>query len=172
MSIVRDAGPEDAAQLAGLLDEYLQETFRRPFAGSVEALARDVLGREARTHVAVVDAELVGFAIWQSAYDVHHCVRGGQLLDLYVMKEYRGGAFAPELLLATLVAVKREGGVFLRGQGVSAQGDRLYDRFAMTFAGTEFIVGGRAFRELAALQGKPLREALRAIPPKSANFEP
>ncbi len=172
MSSVREAGPEDAPQLAGLLEEYLQETFQRPFRGTVEALSRDVMGRAARTLVAVVDAELVGFAIWQTAYDTHHCLPGGHLLDLYVMKEYRGGAFAPELLLATLVAVQGEGGKFLRGQGVSAQGDRLYGRFAVTFPGTEFIVGGRAFRELAALHGKPLREALRAIPPKRANFEP
>ena len=57
MSSVREAGPEDAPQLAGLLEEYLQETFQRPFRGTVEALSRDVMGRAARTLVAVVDAE-------------------------------------------------------------------------------------------------------------------
>lgn len=172
MSVVRDAGPEDVTQLAGLLDEYMEETFQRRWSGSVPALTEDVLGKHARTLVAVNDAELVGFAIWQPGYDAHHCVQGGELLDLYVQKQLRGGGLAPELLLATVAAVTRAGGRFLRGQGVSAEGDRLYERLAVTFPGTGFTLGGRAFRELAALHGKPLREALRALPPKSANFEP
>jgi GNAT superfamily N-acetyltransferase len=172
MSLVRDAAVEDLTQLAGLLDEYMEETFQRRWAGRREDLGRDVLGKECHTLVAVDDLELVGFAIWQRAYDVHHCLPGGELLDLYVQKAARGSSFAPELLLATIAAVSKTGGKFLRGNGVSAQGDSLYERFAVTFPGTEFILGGRAFRELGALKGVPLRQAMRAIPPKSANFEP
>lgn len=172
MSLVRDAAVEDLTQLTGLLDEYMEETYQRRWAGKREDLARDILGRECHTLVAVDDAELVGFAIWQRCYDVHHCLHGGELLDLYVQKAARGSAFAPQLLLAVISAVSRNGGKFLRGKGVSAQGDSLYERFAVTFPGTEFILGGRAFRELGALKGVPLRQAMRAIPPKSANFEP
>lgn len=172
MSRIRDAAPEDVTRLAALLDEYMEEVFLRRFAGSVDALARDVLGREAHTLVALDDAELVGFAIWRRTYDVHHCVGGAELLDIYVQKAVRGGTLAPELLLATVAAVAKDGGRFLKGQGVTAQGDRLYERLAITFPGTEFILGGRAFRDLAALHGKPLREVLRGLPPKSANHEP
>lgn len=172
MSQVREAGPEDMLQLTVLLDEYMQETFQRRWTGSREALARDVLHANIHALVAVDDAELVGFAIWQRAYDVHHTQWGAHLLDLYVQKPLRGGGIAPELLLATIASVNRTGGHFLRGQGVSEQGDRLYDRFAVTFPGTEFMLGGRAFRELAGLFGLPLREAFRRIPAKSANFEP
>jgi GNAT superfamily N-acetyltransferase len=172
MSLVRDAAVEDMTQLAGLLDEYMQETFQRRFSGRREDLTRDVLGKECHTLVAVDDLELVGFAIWQRCYDVHHCLNGGELLDLYVQKGARGSPFAPELLLAVIAAVSKTGGKFLRGKGVSEQGDQLYDRFAVTFPGTEFILGGRAFRELGALKGVPLRQAMRQIPPKSANFEP
>ena len=172
MSLVRDAAIEDLPQLAGLLDEYMEETFQRRWAGRREDLARDVLGKEANTIVAVEDLELVGFAIWKRAYDVHHCLVGGELLDLYVQKTARGSPFAPQLLLATIAAVSKVGGKFLRGKGVSEQGDALYDRFAVTFPGTEFILGGRAFRELGALKGVPLRQALKMIPPQSANFEP
>ena len=172
MSLVRDAAQEDLPQLAGLLDEYMEETFQRRWAGRREDLGRDALGKECHTLVAVDDLELVGFAIWRMTYDVHHCLRGGELLDLYVQKGARGSAFAPQLLLATISAVSKHGGVFLRGKGVSNQGDALYDRFAVTFPGTEFILGGRAFRELGALKGVPLRQAMKMIPPKSANFEP
>lgn len=159
-------------QLSGLLSEYMEETFQRRWSGSREALGRDVLGKEASAIVALDDAELIGFAIWRRTYDVHHCLPGGELLDLYVQKGVRGTPIAPQLLLATIAAVFEAGGKFLRGKGVSAQGDKLYERFAVTFPGTEFICGGRAFRELAALKGSPVREALRAVPPKSANFEP
>lgn len=172
MSQIREAGPEDMLQLTGLLDEYLQETFQKRWTGSRDALKAAVLHSGISALVAFDDAEMVGFTFWQRAYDVHHTVWGGHLLDLYVQKPLRGGGIAPELLLATIAAVHRTGGHFLRGQGVSEQGDRLYDRFAVTFPGTQFILGGRAFRDLAGLYGLPLREAFRRIPPKSANFEP
>jgi len=158
--------------VAGLMRDYLEESFSVPFRGTVEALTRDALGLEANTLVAVDDEELVGFALWRRTWDAHHCLRGAELLDLYVEKNRRGGSVAPELLLAVVAAVAADGGVFLKGQGITAQGDRLYQRLAVIFPGTDFSVGGRAFRELARLEGKPLREVLAALPPKSANYEP
>jgi GNAT superfamily N-acetyltransferase len=172
MSQIRDAAPEDMPQLAGLLDEYLDETFHRRWRGAIGALTRDVLGVEASTLVAVDDGELVGFSIWQRAYDVHHCLHGGTLLDLYVQRPHRGASFTPELLLATVAKVAAAGGSFLRGQSVNPSASRLYERLAVRFPGTELQLGGRAFRELAALQGRPLREVIRALPPRSANLEP
>ena len=171
MSLVRLARPEDLPRLGTLLDEYMQEIFHQPWSGTVEGLHRDALGKEAHTFVAV-DEDLVGFSLWRRTWDAHHCLRGGELLDLYVQKSVRGGSVAPELLLATVAAVQADGGCFLKGQGVTAAGDRLYERLAMTFPGTDFILGGRAFRELAALQGLPLREVVRRLPPKTANHEP
>jgi GNAT superfamily N-acetyltransferase len=159
-------------RLAALLQEYMQEVFATPWRGTVAALTRDALGREASALVAVADEELVGFSLWRRTWDAHHCLPGAELLDLFVQKAVRGGSVAPELLLATVAAAQAEGGVFLKGQGVTAQGDRLYGRLAVTFPGTEFMLGGRAFRELAQLAGKPLRVVLRLLPPRSANWEP
>ncbi|MFO0599283.1 MAG: hypothetical protein U0228_28510 [Myxococcaceae bacterium] len=170
--MIRPAAPEDLVGLAALLDEYMVETFGKKWNGSIEGLRRDALGREANALVAVDEGELVGFSIWRRTWDAHHCLVGAELLDIYVKRDVRGGTFAPLLLHETVAAVARDGGVFLTGQGVSAQGDRLYDRLAVTFPGTRFILGGRAFRELAGLHGKPLREIIRALPPRDANFEP
>lgn len=158
--------------LAGLMQDYLRETFHQPWAGTVEGLTRDALGKEAHALLAVDQGEPVGFALWRRTWDARRCLVGGELLDVFVQREFRGGAIAPELLLATVADVAREGGAFLRGQEVAMQGDRLYQRFAVTQPGTEFSLSGRAFRELAALDGKPLREVLRALPPRSANLEP
>jgi len=88
------------------------------------------------------------------------------------MLDVRGGTFAPFRRTGTVPPVSKDGGASLKGQGVSAQGDRLYDRLAVTFPSTEFILGGKAFRELAALHGRPLREIIRALPSRDANFEP
>jgi len=158
--------------LAGLMTDYLRETFQQPWKGTVEMLTRDALGKEANALLAVDQGEPVGFALWRRTWDARRCVAGGELLDVFVQREFRGGAIAPELLLATVADVAKDGGVFLRGQELAMQGDRLYQRFAVTQPGTEFSLSGRAFRELAALDGQPLREVLRALPPKSANFEP
>lgn len=150
----------------------MSETFGQPWKGSLEVLTRDALGKEAWALLAVDQGEAVGFALWRRTWDARRCLSGGELLDVFVQKDSRGGAIAPELLLATVADVAREGGVFLRGHEVAMQGDRLYRRFAVTQPGTEFTLSGRAFRELAALDGKPLREVLRALPSRSDNFEP
>lgn len=172
MPRIRRAAREDMVALAGLMQEYMAETFHQPWRGNLEALTRDALGKEAHALLAVDQGEPVGFALWRRTWDARRCLGGGELLDVFVQKDSRGGAIAPELLLATVADVAREGGVFLRGQEVAMQGDRLYQRFAVTAPGTEFSLSGKAFRALAALDGKPLREVLRALPARSDNFEP
>jgi len=49
---------------------------------------------------------------------------------------------------------------------------RLYERIAMSFEGADCIVGGRAFRVLADLSGRPIRELVRGLPKKEWNYEP
>ena len=52
-------------------------------AGSAEALHRDGFGREFETYVAVMgDGQVIGFAAWTKSYDLHHCLTGGNILDL------------------------------------------------------------------------------------------
>lgn len=158
--------------LAGLLQEYCDEAFHKAWEGNVERLTAAALGQESHALLATDQGEPVGFALWRRTWDARRCVTGGELLDVFVQKAFRGGAIAPELLLGVVADVAKDGGVFLRGEEVAMQGDRLYQRFAVTQPGTEFTLSGRAFRELAALDGRPLRDVLRALPPKSANFEP
>jgi len=170
--MIRAAKTEELARVGELLGEYMRELFLRPWGGTVERLERDVLAREVQVQVAIVDESIEGFAFWRWTYDVHHCVKGAELMDLSVRRAHRGRGLGPSLIFAVMKEVAAGGGVFLKGQGVSKTGDSLYERVAMQFAGTEFIVGGRAFRELVGLAGKPWREVLRALPPRTANHEP
>ncbi len=169
---LRAATAEELARVGELLAEYMGELFERPWGGTAERLRRDVLAGELSVQVALVNGALEGFACWRWTYDVHHCVKGAELMDLFVRRPHRGRGLGPGLILAVMREVAAGEGVFLKGQGVSKTGDSLYERVAMQFPGTEFIVGGRAFRELVGLMGKPWREVLRALPSRSANLEP
>jgi cytidylate kinase len=53
----------------------------------------------------------------------------------------------------------------------SGTGARLYGRFAPAF-GNDYILGGKAFRHLAAQSNLPVRELVRSMPKREWNFEP
>jgi GNAT superfamily N-acetyltransferase len=157
-----------------LLEVYMRETFKAPWHGSAEALRRDGFGREFETHVAVTgDGCVMGFVAWTKSYDLHHCLTGGYILDLYVAPGSRGRGVAPAFVCTVAAEILRRGGTYVKGQAVDNRAvQRLYARFAMCFPGADCIVGGRAFRRLAALAGCSARVAARSLPEKSWNYEP
>jgi GNAT superfamily N-acetyltransferase len=115
----------------------------------------------------------VGFAAFSRAYDLHHCVAGGVVLDLYVAPSHRGFGVALALVAAVANRVRDRGGVFVKGQAVEHPGLReTYERIAMSFPGADCIVGGRAFRALAALDGQAPRAMVRGLPDRAWNSEP
>lgn len=170
---IRPAIATDAPAVALLLDEYMRELFDQAWSGTAEALARDGFGLHFDLVVVTyVDAPL-GFAAWRSTYDLHHCVRGAEIMDLYVRRALRGRGVALQLVAAVAATVRVRGGAFIKGQAVGpATTRRLYERVAVAFEGSDCIVGGRAFRTLAEHAGKPARAIIRGLPLKSWNFEP
>jgi len=82
---VRATEQSDIPALVQLLETYMLETFKVLWRGSAEALRRDGFGREFEIHVAVTDdGHVIGFVAWTKSYDLHHCLTGGDILDLYV----------------------------------------------------------------------------------------
>lgn len=171
--IVRPAAPGDVPMLARMLEDYLRETYGAAWHGTPEALLRDGFGGEMEMLVSAAgDGRVTGFAAWTRAYDLHHCVSGGEVIDLYVVPETRGRGVALALLSALADEVRRRGGVFIKGSAVSdAAVRKLYARFAVINPGVDCIVGGRAFRRLAELSGRPAREVLRSLPEPAWNYE-
>src|SRR5579863_4448440 len=80
---------EEVPAAVGLLADYMQETFGRPWGGSAEALARDGLGAETELVLALRETP-IGFAAFSRCYDLHHCAPGSVILDLYVAPSHRG----------------------------------------------------------------------------------
>ena len=169
---IRAATPADVPVLPSLLQPYTQEAFGSPWHGSAEALTRDGFGAHFHTIVAEQSSQLVGFAAWTSSYDLHHCLPGGDVLDLYVTPSRRGRGVAAALLASVAAGIHARGGRYLRGQAIDNPiSSRFYNRLAVHFPGGVSIVGGGAFARLAYLAGRPPRELVRAVPPKETNYE-
>jgi GNAT superfamily N-acetyltransferase len=171
MYIIREASPEDVQAVAALLRAYMLETYREEWRGSVTGLLQDGFGARFRTIIATRANQALGFLAWEKSYDLHHCLGGGHVLDLYVAQRHRGRGIAVQLIARAAGVIHGEGGAFIKGGAVdSGTGSRLYGRFAPAF-GNDYILGGKAFRHLAAQANLPARNLVRSMPRREWNFE-
>ena len=170
---IRSPDKHNLAELAALMPRYMSETYATEWHGSEQALRSAVAAGTLQMLVAAHRAQtIIGFVAWTSAYDLHWCVTGATILDLYVCPEARGRAVALRLLAAVAAKVQGDGGRFLRGTAVdTGSGTQLYGRAAVCNTTTECTVGGRAFRELAELENLPSRELLLRLPDAAWNYE-
>jgi GNAT superfamily N-acetyltransferase len=170
---VRALGAGDSSGLAQLLQAYMGEALSTAWGGAADALERDVSAGRVNVLVADETDTLIGFGAWIWSYDLHHCVSGGEALDVYVIRGRRGQGVAVALLAAAAGEVRRVGGTYLKGLVVADRaGRRLYQRLGVCFPGEHCYVSGRAFRELGSLARRPAREIVRSLPAKSWNREP
>jgi GNAT superfamily N-acetyltransferase len=152
----------------------MQETFQRPWGGTSQKLAQDGFG--AKFELVVAETEPltpIAFAAWASHYDLHHCMKGGTVIDLFVESAHRGRGVAAQLVIAIAIQVQQQGGEYITGGAVdNPSAQRFYQRCAHSFPAVECYVSGRAFRRLADLSGQPLRSVLKNLPAVSWNYEP
>ena len=171
--LVRVVEPRDVPALAALNRRYMAELFGRPWKGTEERLAADLFeDRVVAAALAERRGAAVGFVAWSPAYDLHHCIRGALLADLYVEPAARGAAVALALVARACAEVRAAGGVYLVGTAVGDRPARLYARVAETWPTVEAILGGRAFRTFADLAGASPRDLVRGLPLPAWNREP
>lgn len=161
--LVRSATADDMREVASLLRAYMREALSRRWEGSLEALERDGLGREFSTLIACRRGRAIGVAFWHRVYNVHYCVAGGEICDLFVQPEHRGGGIALMLVAEAARSIHAAGGVFLRGQA-DEQLEALYSRCAVVVPGAECYLGGAEFAALAASVDIRPRSLLRMLP--------
>jgi GNAT superfamily N-acetyltransferase len=172
MYLIGEASPADVGAVAAQLRAYMLETYHEEWRGTVEGLLRDVFGARIRVLIALRAEGTVGFLAWERAYDLHHCLTGGHILDLYVSPRHRARGIAVQLIARAAGIVHSEGGAFIKGGAVeSGSGSRLYARFAPAF-GNDYILGGKAFRHVAAQSSLPMKALVRSMPQREWNFEP
>src|SRR5690348_8871187 len=142
---IRAPRPDDLPALVALNRAYMEETFQRAWNGNEAQLARDLA--DGVVEVAMADA--LGFVAWTRAYDLHHCMRGASVCDLYVVPAARGRGVAPALIAHACARIAAGGGAYLAGGAVDDRSAHLYGRIAWSWPTREFILGGRAFRTVA-----------------------
>lgn len=170
---IRLASAEDADLLGQLQSEYMRELFDKPWGGSSDALARDLNENRLSAALAIDSRRRapVGFVAWTFGYDMHHCVRGGEMIDLYVRPDHRGIGRSAQLVAVACNEIAKSGGVFIKGTAV-ASAVSLYKRVAWGWDCREMILGGRAFRTVAEKAGATPREIIRSLPKPEWNHEP
>lgn len=151
----------------------MQETFQKAWRGTPQQFKQDCFGAELEMLVAeTLEREAIAFAAWKTSYDLHCCLKRGEVIDLFVCLEHRSRGVTINLLIAVANEIQKSGGVYLKGQAANGTAERLYQRCAWCFTAAECLVSGRAFRRLAELSGKGLREIVRGLPEQSWNYEP
>jgi GNAT superfamily N-acetyltransferase len=171
--VIRQAERPDTPRLVACFEAYMRETYADSWHGSAAALARDALGRRCRLALAVgPDEAPLGFLGWMPSYDLHHCMAGGEVLDLYVTPSARGQGIALRLACHVAGIVHAQGGGYLKGGAVDSRAARrLYARIAVFAPNGECRLSGHAFRQLASLAHRPLRRIIPALPPLTWNYE-
>jgi GNAT superfamily N-acetyltransferase len=172
--LIRRAAYDDADSLAALLTDCLRESYNGHGGSTPEQLRRDVVGDHPRHHVLLAESagHAIGFVSWDAVYDMHWAMSGAQVADLYVVPSHRGLGIALALVARTAAEIRTEGGAFLRGGAYDRESTRrAYGRIAVVEPSGETHLSGHAFRQLAELAGRPVRELLLGLPPIEWNFE-
>jgi GNAT superfamily N-acetyltransferase len=169
---IRKADRGDIPQFEKLLIDYMGETYHSTWGGITQRLDEDGFGNEFETMIAETSkGEIVGFAAWISTYDLHWCQKGGEVIDMFVSSPHRGRGVALLMITDVAMEIQKRGGTFLKGGAVdNAVVKRFYERVAMCLP--ECYLSGRAFRHLAELSGKSVREIVRNLPEKQWNYQP
>jgi GNAT superfamily N-acetyltransferase len=168
----RAGAPSDVPNVAGLLEEYMQETYHGPWRGTRLRLAGDGFGARFHLTVAAGDSALIGFAAWRTTYDLHHCLPGIEVIDLYVRPPRRGRGVAACLLARVAAEAAQLGATYMTGGGVdTGSARRLYARATMAHGGQPYL-SGRAFRAFARLAGAAPRQLSSHMPQREWNLNP
>lgn len=170
---IRSALENDASTLDAMFRSYMREALAAEWQGSSTALSQDIARGDARLLLATDrEGAAIGFLGWSPTYDFHHCIRGGSIEDMYVEPSMRGRGVGVMLIAAVARRIQEMGGVFLRGMAVAEPSvQKLYARAAVCNETVECTVSGRAFRRMAELHGRSVREMVRSFPQADWNFE-
>jgi GNAT superfamily N-acetyltransferase len=98
---IRRARPEDVPAVVGLVEELAEHQRARAKCHLTAEQLHDALFREAPAvfcHVAEVDGEVVGMALWFLSFSTWRGTHGIYLEDLYVRPSQRGSGLGKALL--------------------------------------------------------------------------
>jgi hypothetical protein len=172
--LIRKANQSDVPSLGKLIDAYMRETYHGAWGGNIQLLEQHIRDNEVKIIVAeTLNRKVIGFIAWVASYDLHWCLKGGDVIDFFVCLPHRGRGAAILLIIKLAGDIQGNGGAYLKGGAVdNPVVRRLYQKIAMCLPAGESYVSGRAFRRLAELSGESLRKIVKRMPEAAWNYEP
>lgn len=168
---IRAAAAADAHALSALLRTYVCEALSAEWGGREDTLRTSLETGTVKILLAVTGERLIGFAASLEDYDLHHCVRGIRVIDLYVVREWRGRSIGALLLTHVAAHAVASDFAYIRGEAIDDDASRhLFDRVAIR-SGDSFNVSGKALRLLAGLRDCRPRDIVTSLPKKDMNHE-
>jgi GNAT superfamily N-acetyltransferase len=167
--IIRVATDADIEPLSFLLRDYTREAFSVDWPCESDRL-RDALTGIVTILLAVTPQGIVGFVAAVDDYDLHHCLRGLRVIDLYVARKHRGQGVGLRLLAHMAARALTHKFEYLRGEVIENQRTRRFLGRIAIVSGESINVGGKALRLLAEQRDQPLRQMVRGLPSPHMNY--
>ena len=109
--LVRNANRDDVQRLEKLLGDYMRETYQGAWGGNSELLERHLTENAVEILLAETSSfEVVAFLAWSSSYDLHWCMKGGVIVDLFVCPQHRSRGVAVLLAINLARQIQERGG--------------------------------------------------------------
>ena len=173
MLSVRDAGEGDLPEIESMIDDFVRGHPAECHPRSRELLFAAYFGERpvARLLIAEIDQRIVGMGQWRRIHDMFWGMFGAEAEWLYVKPAYRGRGIAAAIVARICAQARTAGAEFLHGGGGDSV-SKLYERVAIGAPTRECHLSGRAFQRFADLDGLPIREIVRGLPPREWGLVP
>ena len=173
MLSIRRATVTDIAEIESMVADFVKGHPAENHLRSSNTLRAAYFGEHPVAHLFVAErrGEIVGMAQWRLIYDMFWDMFGAEAGWLYVKPRHRGSGIVAALVARLCSQAREAGAQFLQGGG-GDRPSRLYERVALGQSDRACHLSGKAFQTLAKLDGLPVREIVRRLPPKELGLQP
>jgi GNAT superfamily N-acetyltransferase len=173
MLVIRSAHENDIEEIERMVADFVKGHPAEFHARSSNVLRDAYFGDHPVAHLLVAErgSEIVGMAQWRLIHDMFWGIFGAEAGWLYVKANHRGSGIVAALVARVCAEAAEAGARFLQGGGGEGPA-KLYERVAIGHSDRACHLSGKAFQIFANLDGLPLREIVRRLPPKELGLQP
>jgi N-acetylglutamate synthase-like GNAT family acetyltransferase len=173
MLFIRNANESDVADIENMVADFVKGHPSENHPRSSQVLRAAYFGERPVAHLLMAErnGEIVGMAQWRLIHDMFWGMFGAEAEWLYVKPNCRGSGVVAALIARVCAQAAQAGARLLHGGGGNRQ-SKLYERVAIGMESRECHLSGKAFRIFAELDGLPVREIIRRLPPRELGLQP
>ena len=170
---IRNANENDVAEIESMVADFVKGHPAENHPRSSRVLRDAYFGNRPIAHLLIAErsGEIVGMVQWRLIYDMFWGMFGAETEWLYVKPTFRGSGIVAALIARVCAQASEAGARFLHGGGGGGS-SKLYERVAIGMQSRECHLSGKAFRIFADLDGLPVREIIRRLPPRELGLQP